>query len=83
MITRRVPCYRRCAQLQYDQKLELIIKDEQTQEEWVDTHFYSNEFKNEARELPTEKPEPVKEIPIVPDEEEDEAPMDMDGKLNF
>jgi len=79
LITRRVPCYRRCAQLQYDPQLELIIKDEHSQEEWVDTHFYSTEFTNEARELPSEKSQPIKETPIVPDEdEEDEAPMDMD-----
>lgn len=36
-----VPCYRRCAQMQYDSSLERIIDDGGSGDGWVDTHHYS------------------------------------------
>lgn len=76
LFTRKVPCTRRCSQLQYDPKLELIVKDEASQEEWVDTHFYSNESTGEVKDLSMEETKP-KPAPADNDDE-DETPVDLD-----
>lgn len=56
----------------------MIIKDENSQEEWVDTHFYSNEFTNKAKDLSTETPVNLQPEVAVEVDEEDEAPIDLD-----
>lgn len=77
LFTRKVPCAKRCSQLQYDPKLELIIKDDESQEEWVDTHhYYSGELSTDVKDLTTE--EPVNSKQADPVEEGDEEPIDMD-----
>lgn len=43
LITRNVPCYRRCKQIEYCEDKEKIIEDEHDAEGgWVDTHHYDN-----------------------------------------
>ncbi|XP_047514359.1 ubiquitin-like-conjugating enzyme ATG3 [Pieris napi] len=43
LITRNVPCYRRCKQIEYCEDHEKIIEDEQDEDGgWVDTHHYDS-----------------------------------------
>lgn len=43
LITRNVPCYRRCKQIEYCEDNEKVIEDEQDEEGgWVDTHHYES-----------------------------------------
>ncbi|XP_026314474.1 ubiquitin-like-conjugating enzyme ATG3 [Hyposmocoma kahamanoa] len=43
LITRNVPCYRRCKQIEYCEDKEKVIEDEQDEDGgWVDTHHYDN-----------------------------------------
>lgn len=66
--------------MQYDPKLEEIITDENSQEEWVDTHYHSTEFTNEAKDLTTDTPSNDKiEVAVEADEDdEDGPPVDLD-----
>ncbi|CCD74062.1 Ubiquitin-like-conjugating enzyme ATG3 [Caenorhabditis elegans] len=81
LITRNVPCHKRCKQMEYDEKLEKIINEEdgeyQTSDEtgWVDTHHYEKEHeKNEEKEQSTAPP------PAAPEDsdDDDEEPLDLD-----
>ncbi|CAI2350210.1 unnamed protein product [Caenorhabditis sp. 36 PRJEB53466] len=90
LITRNVPCHKRCKQMEYDEKLEKIINEDdgdyQTGEEdgWVDTHHYEKEKEhtNQAVELggqtatnaPTANPTPQ-------EEEDEEEALDLDDLL--
>lgn len=57
LLTRQVPCHKRCAQMAYDPQLEFIIRDDETHEEWVDTHFYSNDATaNVVQTIPDDVP---------------------------
>ncbi|KAI6173028.1 Ubiquitin-like-conjugating enzyme ATG3 [Aphelenchoides besseyi] len=80
LITRRVPCHRRCAQIEYNSELELIIKDPDTQEEWVDTHFYSTDTTNEVQMAPSDT-SAVVQVQEDDDEDDDAPPMDMDDYM--
>ncbi|XP_073942276.1 autophagy-related protein 3 [Choristoneura fumiferana] len=43
LITRNVPCYRRCKQIEYCEDKEKVIEDEHDEDGgWVDTHHYDN-----------------------------------------
>lgn len=43
LITRNVPCYRRCKQIEYCEDKEKVIEDENDADGgWVDTHHYDN-----------------------------------------
>ncbi|KAI6240654.1 Ubiquitin-like-conjugating enzyme ATG3 [Aphelenchoides fujianensis] len=81
LITRRVPCHRRCAQIAYNSDLELVIKDEESQEEWVDTHhFYAADNAEKVEDAPAEAA--MAAHPAVQmeddDEDDDEPAVDMD-----
>uniref|UniRef100_A0A0N4ZIT1 Ubiquitin-like-conjugating enzyme ATG3 n=1 Tax=Parastrongyloides trichosuri TaxID=131310 RepID=A0A0N4ZIT1_PARTI len=44
LISRNVPCYRRCKDIEYDPSLEKILSETgEGDEAWVDTHHYSKE----------------------------------------
>jgi hypothetical protein len=57
--------------MQYDPQLELIFRDEETHEEWVDTHFYSQEQPTDASEAMT------KEAPSVEMKEDEDDDDDV------
>lgn len=40
LITKNVPCPRRCKQIDYCEEKQKIIENEQDEEGWVDTHHY-------------------------------------------
>ncbi|XP_072937184.1 ubiquitin-like-conjugating enzyme ATG3 [Epargyreus clarus] len=42
LITRNVPCYRRCKQIEYCEDNEKVIEDEHGDGGWVDTHHYDS-----------------------------------------
>ncbi|KAI6230327.1 Ubiquitin-like-conjugating enzyme ATG3 [Aphelenchoides fujianensis] len=81
LITRRVPCHRRCAQIAYNSDLELVIKDEESQEEWVDTHhFYAADNAEKVEDAPAEAAAAaLHTVKLEDDDEDDDAPaVDMD-----
>ncbi|CAG9825414.1 unnamed protein product [Phaedon cochleariae] len=44
LITRNVPCSRRCEQMEYSQELEKVIESEDADNGWIDTHHYDKEM---------------------------------------
>jgi ubiquitin-like-conjugating enzyme ATG3 len=83
LITKHVPCHRRCKQMEYDSNLEKILSDGtgETGDEWVDTHHFAPEVNQGPKdiEILNEKPKPEKSDDNN-DEDDDNAPaVDMDA----
>ena len=43
LITRNVPCYKRCRQMEYRGELEKVLDSEDPEGGWVDTHHFAEE----------------------------------------
>jgi ubiquitin-like-conjugating enzyme ATG3 len=50
LITRNVPCYKRCKHMEHKDNLEKIVDEENGDGGWVDTHHYADSTLTEARE---------------------------------
>jgi len=42
LITRNVPCYKRCKQMEHKDNLEKVVDEENGDGGWVDTHYYAD-----------------------------------------
>ncbi|KAH7725456.1 Autophagocytosis associated proteinC-terminal domain containing protein [Aphelenchoides avenae] len=85
LITRRVPCHRRCLDMDYDPGLEKIIHggdaNEDPQDEWVDTHHFATDTAQVSAAAEPEKASAARVKPLEEEAEEDDdaPPMDMDA----
>lgn len=50
LITRNVPCYKRCKHMEHKDNLEKIVDEENGDGGWVDTHHYADSTVTESRE---------------------------------
>ncbi|CAF3611031.1 unnamed protein product [Adineta steineri] len=50
LITRNVPCYKRCKHMEHKDNLEKIVDEENGDGGWVDTHHYADSTVTEVRE---------------------------------
>jgi len=50
LITRNVPCYKRCKHMEHKDNLEKIIDEENGDGGWVDTHHYADSTDTETRQ---------------------------------
>ena len=50
LITRNVPCYKRCKQMEHKDNLEKVVDEENGDGGWVDTHHYADSTVTESRE---------------------------------
>jgi ubiquitin-like-conjugating enzyme ATG3 len=50
LITYKVPCYKRCKQMEHKDNLEKIVDEENGDGGWVDTHHYADSTVTESRE---------------------------------
>jgi len=90
LITRNVPCYKRCRQMEYKASQELVLDSEgDTEGGWVDTHHFTEDG-NEVAQMTEGVKDMVmeeKEVPVDPTaEDSDEEAIDMEdfvesGKL--
>uniref|UniRef100_A0A914W9C5 Ubiquitin-like-conjugating enzyme ATG3 n=1 Tax=Plectus sambesii TaxID=2011161 RepID=A0A914W9C5_9BILA len=94
LITKNVPCYRRCRQLEYDSTQEKILGQEDLDgfegdgEGWVDTHHFAPEgVIQKVSEMRLDAPEAAAPASSADDDDDEDAPaMDMedfvdDGRL--
>ena len=77
MITRNVPCYKRCRQMEYSSEQEKVIDDAGDDEGWVDTHHFAEKASVEEKvsEMKLEDDETEAQI----EEDSDEEAVDMEA----
>lgn len=76
LITRNVPCYKRCRQMEYKADLEKVLDSEDPEGGWVDTHHFQE---SEGGSLEEAVKEMVLEEPAAEEEVSDgEEAIDMD-----
>ena len=80
LVTKNVPCHRRCAQMDYDPGQEFILDDDG--DEWVDTHHFAKDG-----DASTTISQQVKEMGInsagdgASDDDDDGPAVDLDDDL--
>lgn len=86
LITRNVPCYKRCKQMEYKAEQELILDTEDPEGGWVDTHHFADqeEVDQQVSEMSLEDKKvgdtASKTSPV--DEDEDEDAVDMEDFID-
>jgi len=64
LITRNVPCYKRCRQMEYKGELEKVLDSEDPEGGWVDTHHFqesdSTVLADSVKEMVLEEPQDAK-----------------------
>ncbi|KAJ8968582.1 hypothetical protein NQ314_002248 [Rhamnusium bicolor] len=88
LITRNVPCPRRCEQMEYSQEMEKIIESDDADNGWIDTHHYDKDIcledKVSEMTLDNAKSESMEEAALKDndgddeDEDDDEEAADME-----
>jgi len=89
LITRNVPCYKRCRQMEYKANQELLLDTEDPEGGWVDTHHFAedggeiNKVTEGVKEMLMEEKETTEDATA---EDSDEEAIDMEdfvesGKL--
>lgn len=90
LITKNVPCSKRCSHLMIKEDLEKVIETESGDGGWVDTHFYdskeeggaaANSAANQVHEIGNDEPveKNVEYTENEEDEDDDEEAIDMDA----
>lgn len=91
LITKSVPCYKRCKDIEYCDNDEKVILTENDEEGWVDTHHTQEQVVNEmiddltiSGEASTAQVEPPQMSERVSDDnDEDDEAEDMDQFMNM
>lgn len=84
LLTRNVPCTRRCKQIEYSREQECIIEADDPEGGWVDTHHYdmSGGIDYRVSEMTLEENEPTQSLDgndSCEGDEDDEEAADMDA----
>jgi len=75
LITRNVPCYKRCRQMEYSSEQEKLIDDGEGMDGWVDTHHYAEKSEEKVSEMTLEE---KVEDKTSKEEDSDEEAVDME-----
>jgi len=91
LVTRNVPCYKRCKEIESEEHHEELIETDDNDGGWVDTHHYSDStvaaLADQVQEMSVQPnvtiPKPVNKVSSNPDsdddeEEDEEEALDMD-----
>jgi ubiquitin-like-conjugating enzyme ATG3 len=89
LITRHVPCYKRCKQMEYDADQEKIIDEADEDGGWVDTHHYDTTMEQKVVEMSLDNVSKGADAkgagasgdkPTSADDDDDDGPaLDMDA----
>uniref|UniRef100_A0A0K0E4C5 Ubiquitin-like-conjugating enzyme ATG3 n=1 Tax=Strongyloides stercoralis TaxID=6248 RepID=A0A0K0E4C5_STRER len=70
LVSRNVPCYRRCKDIEYDPSLEKILEDTGSNDDaWVDTHHYTNDDISKVTKLDKDVIKKLQEAQLEDEEE--------------
>ena len=80
LMTKNVPCYKRCKEIEYSEENEKVIEDTDADGGWVDTHHFALPTE-QVQEMTLASSEPAKFVQATDDDdddEDDEEAVDME-----
>ncbi|XP_035693597.1 ubiquitin-like-conjugating enzyme ATG3 [Branchiostoma floridae] len=84
LITRNVPCYKRCKQMEYQEEYEKVIDEEDGEGGWVDTHHNADPSSitsvTETVSEMTLEPKKTEGAAVVADDDDDEEDDDEEAE---
>ncbi|XP_017889421.1 ubiquitin-like-conjugating enzyme ATG3 [Ceratina calcarata] len=82
LLTRNVPCSRRCKQIEYSKEQECIIEEDDPEGGWVDTHHYDTDLggvEERVTEMTLDETQLSQSISAEENNEDDDEDDDDDG----
>ena len=82
LITRNVPCYKRCRQMEYQSEHEKVLEVEDGNEAWVDTHYYADKVTEKVSEMSLGDEKGKADKAVEGEDDSDQEAVDMEDFID-